>query len=73
MDDIHHRAGREAAKYGVPLSACPLMKAANMPAHIGEAPGKWNAKLSAWEAGWKEETAARLADLRRRTQQLLND
>ncbi|RIJ02224.1 hypothetical protein DXK93_18805 [Achromobacter sp. K91] len=73
MEDLLHRAGREAARHGVPLSACPFLVAANMPGHTGEAPGKWKAKLSAWEAGWKEETEARLADLRRRTLQLLDD
>jgi len=66
MDDPIHRAGQEAARYGVPLSACPLMKAMNMPDHTGEPLPTWRARLASWEAGWREETAARLAELHRR-------
>ena len=66
MDDPVHRAGQEAARYGVPLSACPLMKKANMPGHTGESLPIWRARLALWEAGWREETEARLAELHRR-------
>lgn len=74
MDDPIHKAGQEAARYGVPLSACPLMKADNLPGHTGEPLRKWRAKLASWEAGWREENAARLAELHRRriVQQLLD-
>lgn len=70
MDDSIHRAGQEAARHGVPLSACPLMQAGNMPSHTGEPIRKWRAKLASWEAGWKEETEARLAQLEKRRQLL---
>jgi len=66
MDDPVHKAGQEAARYGVPLSACPLMKETNMPGHTGESLPIWRARLASWEAGWREETEARLAELRRR-------
>lgn len=66
MDDAIHRAGQEAARHGVPLSACPLMQAANMPGHTGEPLRKWRAQLASWEAGWREENEARLAELQRR-------
>ncbi|WP_409408378.1 CrpP-related protein [Achromobacter sp.] len=66
MDDPVHRAGQEAARYGVPLSACPLMKEANMPGRTGESLPIWRARLASWEAGWREETEARLAELHRR-------
>lgn len=74
MDDPIHRAGQEAARYGVPLSACPLMQADNMPGHTGEPLRKWRARLASWEAGWRQETDARLAELNRRRllQQLLD-
>lgn len=66
MDDPVHRAGQEAARYGVPLSACPLMKEINMPSHTGESLPRWRARLAAWQAGWHHENEARLAELRRR-------
>lgn len=66
MDDPVHKAGQEAARYGVPLSACPLMKETNMPGHTGESLPIWRARLASWEAGWREETEARLAELHRR-------
>lgn len=66
MDDPVHRAGQEAARYGVPLSACPLMKETNMPGHTGELLPIWRARLALWEAGWREENEARLAELHRR-------
>lgn len=73
MDDIHHRAGQDAARYGVPLSASPFRKPANMPSRTGELPSDWSAKLVAWEAGWKQENEARLAELKRRRLQLNSD
>ncbi len=73
MDKLIHKAGQEAARHGVPLSACPYMKAINMPGHTGESPSKWRAKLTSWEDGWRRETQARLADLKRRQQQQLSD
>ena len=73
MDSIIHKAGEEAARHGVPLSGCPYLKAANMPGHTGESPTAWQAKVTSWEDGWRKETAARLAALRRRQQQLLSD
>ena len=73
MDELIHRAGQEAARHGVPLSACPFMQAANMPAHTGESPHKWRVKLASWEAGWREGSDARLADLKRRHLQRLSD
>lgn len=66
MDDAIHRAGQEAARHGVPISACPFMKATNMPGHTGEAVCSWQAKLEAWEAGWRQESKARHAELQRR-------
>ncbi|MFY3551448.1 CrpP-related protein [Achromobacter insolitus] len=71
MDDSVRLAGREAARHGVPLSACPFMKAPNMSGHAGAPPQHWNAKLTAWETGWREETEVRLAELKRR--KLLRD
>lgn len=73
MDELIHRAGQEAARHGVPLSACPFMQAANMPAHTGESPHKWRVKLASWEAGWRVGSDARLADLKRRHLQRLSD
>ncbi len=73
MDDPVRHAGREAARCGVPISACPFMKADNMPGHTGEPVKVWNAKMAAWEAGWNEVTDARIAALRRRRGQLLAD
>ncbi|RIJ05096.1 hypothetical protein DXK93_05110 [Achromobacter sp. K91] len=69
MNDSVHSAGRDAARHGVPLSACPYLQAANMPGHTGEAPRAWSEKLSAWEAGWHDETTARMALLARRKRQ----
>ncbi len=66
MDDLIHRAGQEAARYGVPLSACPLMQADNMPGDTGESLRQWRAQLASWEAGWRQENEARLAELQRR-------
>ena len=66
MNDHVHRAGQEAARYGVPLSACPLMKESNMPSHTGESLPGWRARLASWQAGWHQENEARLAELRRR-------
>lgn len=73
MDDLHHRAGQEAARYGVPLSACPLTQADKMPAHTGEPIRQWRAKLASWEAGWNEESEARLTELERRRKLLVSD
>ncbi|MNK10626.1 hypothetical protein D3C87_286540 [compost metagenome] len=73
MYDSIHTAGQDAARHGVPLSACPLLKPDNLPKRTGEPRRKWRAKLASWEAGWREETAARLADLERRRQLLHSD
>jgi len=50
------------------------MQADNMPGHTGEPLRKWRARLASWEAGWRQETDARLAELHRRRllQQLLD-
>lgn len=66
-------AGQDAARHGVPLSACPLMRAGNMPGHAGEPIRKWRARLASWEAGWKEEQEQRLAQLEKRRQLLHSD
>ena len=63
MDDPIHRAGREAARQGLPLSSCPYLQAANMPGHTGDATHVWRAKLASWEAGWRQECEARVAGL----------
>ena len=73
MDDSTRRAGQDAARHGVPLSACPFLQAGNMPAHTGEPIRKWRAKLASWEAGWKQESDARLAELQRRRELLHSD
>ncbi|WP_313620714.1 CrpP-related protein [Achromobacter sp.] len=73
MYDQIRQAGRQAARHGVPLSACPLMIAGNMPAHTGEPIRLWRARLASWEAGWREESEARLAELERRRNLLHSD
>ena len=61
MDDPVHKAGQEAARYGVPLSACPLMKETNMPGHTGESLPIWRARLASWKpAGAKKPKPASL-------------
>lgn len=65
MYERMRQAGHDAARHGVPLSACPLMRAGNMPGHTGEPIRQWRARLASWEAGWKEESEQRLAQLER--------
>lgn len=66
MDELAQKAGQEAARYGVPLSACPFLKAANMPGHTGESPRAWRDKLLSWEEGWQREADARRTEVQRR-------
>lgn len=73
MDDSVRLAGQDAARHGVPLSACPFMKAGKASGPTGELPKQLNDKLAAWEAGWRQETEARLAELKRRKQLLDSD
>ena len=44
--------GAQAARAGLALLDCPYYRAANMPAHSGESIRAWQAKVTAWEAGW---------------------
>jgi len=73
MDDPFHQAGKDAARHGVPLSSCPLLKTANMPGHTGEPFRNWRSKLASWESGWHEETQDRLAQLNKKRLLLLSD
>lgn len=58
-EDIREQ-GALAARQGLPLWDNPYLKARAMPGHTGESPTLWQAKVEAWEAGWKEQSAARL-------------
>ncbi|WP_411675535.1 CrpP-related protein [Achromobacter insolitus] len=66
MDELARKAGQEAARYGAPLSACPFLKAANMPGHTGESHRAWRDKLFSWEEGWQLETNARRTEAQNR-------
>lgn len=47
------RQGAQAARAGLALLDCPFYRAANMPGHTGESIRDWQAKVQAWEAGWR--------------------
>lgn len=53
------RAGANARALGRDLLANPYYGSGNVPATTGESAKEWQAKVQAWEIGWRAEDLAR--------------
>ncbi|CAB3641748.1 MAG: hypothetical protein J0I68_01320 [Achromobacter sp.] len=61
MREDLRKLGADAARQGLGLLDCPYFRAGAMPAHTGESISEWSRCVQAWEMGWREATAQRLA------------
>lgn len=58
-EELVKRGANDRAR-GLSPFDCPLFKREQMPATTGESVQEWNAKVDAWNLGWKLEDAVRL-------------